>query len=805
MKKYHLLCNAHLDPAWLWQRDEGLVEAISTFRVAADFCEKKDHFVFNHNEALLYEFIEEYEPELFKRIQKLVAEKKWVITGGWYLQPDCNMPSGESFLSQIKIGNEYFMKKFGVKPDTALNYDSFGHTRGLVQILAKTGYKHYVHMRPDEMKRGNFWWEGFDGSKILLHHMYGGYGNTHGTGLTHVKSTVDKINNGGEEIGLIHWGIGNHGGGPSELDLNQIDAYIEENKDNFEMLHSNYDNYFAELDTSNLDTVKESLVPSMVGCYTSIVRVKQGNRSLENKIAMTEKIMAYAALSYGLEPDYEKLTQAKKNLAFCQFHDLLPGSHIENTETETLNKLGAGEDIAYDLFLRSFVKLCEGEKKTPDGELPIIVFNPHPYEVEGIYEVEFTMPAQNWNDGEFTYVHVFDVNGNEVTAQNEQTYCSMNLDWRKHVTFRAKLNPSGITRFNCRLDRQKTPEFSQDNYAGDFITVENDRMTVRINKKTGLIDLYKVDGKTLIENSGKIEVYDDNEDAWGMCLPQWGMNPTWSYTDCLGAFEPMTVEEANEFTGYPDEKYGSVRVTEDGPVRIKIQSLLKYNRSAAVVEYSIPKNGTYFDVKIRLFSNEPNKMIKYHVDSSFSGKPYGETAFGYQELFSDEKESVYQKWCGIKSENSNLYIINKGIYGGSFTENAIKLSLLRTPLYSGHPIVRRPFAPHDRYTNHIDMGMRVFEIRITSGENIQREAMEFNEAPYALSFFPSGNGTKRGSFITIDNPDVFLTSIEKKDTGYVLHLHNFADKENDAEIELKTLGKKLKLHFGVQELKFVEI
>ena len=72
----------------------GLAETISTFRVAADFCEKYDGFVFNHNEALLYEWVEEYEPQLFERIKKLVKEKKWTIMGGWYLQPDCVMTSG---------------------------------------------------------------------------------------------------------------------------------------------------------------------------------------------------------------------------------------------------------------------------------------------------------------------------------------------------------------------------------------------------------------------------------------------------------------------------------------------------------------------------------------------------------------------------------------------------------------------------------------------------------------------------------------------------------------------------------------
>ena len=123
-------------------------EAISTFRVAADFCERHDGFVFNHNESVLYEWVEEYEPALFERIQKLVKEGKWRIMGGWFLQPDCIMPSGESFLRQIETGNRYFEEKFGIKYETAVNFDPFGHNRGLVQILAKNGYRHYLFVRP---------------------------------------------------------------------------------------------------------------------------------------------------------------------------------------------------------------------------------------------------------------------------------------------------------------------------------------------------------------------------------------------------------------------------------------------------------------------------------------------------------------------------------------------------------------------------------------------------------------------------------------------------------------------------------
>ena len=113
-KNLHLICNAHIDVVWLWEIEEGVAETLSTFRVAADFCEEYDGFVFCHNEALLYEWIEENDPELFCRIQKLVKEGKWHIMGGWYLQPDCNLPSGESLLRQALVGRAYFTEKFGV-------------------------------------------------------------------------------------------------------------------------------------------------------------------------------------------------------------------------------------------------------------------------------------------------------------------------------------------------------------------------------------------------------------------------------------------------------------------------------------------------------------------------------------------------------------------------------------------------------------------------------------------------------------------------------------------------------------------
>lgn len=792
MNKLHLLCNAHLDPVWLWRWNEGLAEAISTFRVAADFCEQYDGFVFNHNEALLYEWVEEHEPQLFARIQKLVKEGKWTIMGGWYLQPDCVMTSGESLLEQIRLGQEYFEEKFGVKPTAAINFDPFGHSRGLVQILKKTGYDGYIIMRPYKYA-GDFLWEGFDGSQVLTHCISGGYNSLKGDALNKIRKLITSHES--KDVDLCLWGIGNHGGGPSRVDLENINEFIKSS--DMEILHSTAEDYIADVDQSTLPVIATSLGPTMVGCYTSMVRIKQANRRLENKLALTEKIMSYADITSDFVFDTDELKKAKKALAFCQFHDILPGSSIKSVEDDSLRTFHYGEEIADRLYNKAFFKLCEGQSKAKEGEIPILVFNPHPYEIEGEFEVEFMLQNQNWTEDEQTLAVVYDQNGNKLPSQNEKPQATFNLDWIEKVSFIGKLAPSSVTRFDCKLTTVKKDTIPAVKYDADAITVTNDRMTASISRKTGLIEQYVVDGKSLIENSGKIEVYKDNEDPWGMRV--------YSFKEKIGEFELMSDEDANEFIGYPEEKISNVRVVEDGEVRTKVQAFFAYKRSVAVVEYTLPKNGTYIDVDILMYSNEPNKMIKYTLDTKLTGTPCGETAFGCDVLFGDEKESVFHKWCGIREEDNQVYVINKGIYGGSFTDSTIKLSLLRTPTYATHPIEQRQLAPHDRFINHIDMGERQFSFRITTEEHIEREAQAYNEAPQLLSFFPSGEGERKDSVIQIDHPEVMLSSFRKCRDGYELVLHNFSDSESDAKVWIPTLEKKLELHFGKYELKTVKI
>ena len=247
MKKIHLISNAHIDPVWQWEWQEGVGATLTTFSAAADFCEEFDNFVFCHNESLLYEWVEKFDYPLFQRIKKLVKAGKWHIMGGWYIQPDCNMPTGESFIRHITKGLTYFENKFEnfKRPTTAINLDSFGHTRGLVQILNDAGYDSYIiHRPPANEDEVSMVWKGFNNSEVVVARVNDGYNSLLGQVdkklLPFLKKPLTIKNE------LFLWGVGNHGGGPSRIDYEIINK-LEKEYNHIEFIHSTPERYFKEV------------------------------------------------------------------------------------------------------------------------------------------------------------------------------------------------------------------------------------------------------------------------------------------------------------------------------------------------------------------------------------------------------------------------------------------------------------------------------------------------------------------------------------------------------------------------------
>jgi len=775
-KKIHLVCNAHLDPVWLWDWEEGAGEALSTFRSAAALCDEFPAFVFNHNEAVLYRWVEQYEPALFRKIQRLVRQKRWHILGGWHLQPDCNMPSGESFVRQILLGKSYFQRKFGVDIRTASNLDPFGHTRGLVQILAKAGYDSYIFCRPGQsdcpLPGDEFIWVGGDGSEVMAARIAAHY-NSPGRGAR--KKVEDWIAaHPDKELSLLLWGVGNHGGGAYRADLRDLAELMPKSKD-VAIVHSNPESYFSELrrDRQALPRHSGDLNPWAVGCYTTMARIKKKHRQLENDQFLAEKMAAAASYQGLMKYPKEELEEALLDLAFTQFHDILPGSSIQPAEESSLRRLDHGLEALSRIKARAFFALANSEPKAQDGEIPLLVYNPHPFPVTGIFECEFEPYEINWSGG-YLFPRVYR-DGRPLASQPEKEASNLNVEWRKKTVFAAELAPSRINRFVCRPEKRSARPKPKIREKEGRIRILTDVLEVVINAQTGLLDRYRADGIDLLaENAFVPLVMNDNSDPWAMTAKK--------FRDLAGPFALLPADEGSRVSGITASQAESVRVIEDGAVRTVVEAVLGWGRSVIFQRYKIPRQGTEMEIELRIQWNEKDKMLKLAVPTRLKAARYvGQTAYGIAGLPADGNEAVAQKWVALVSAapDSALTCINDGTYGSDFLDGELRLSLIRSAAYSADPVLSGPMVSQDRHIPRIDQGERLFRFWINGGraagrlKSIDREALVKNEKPFILAYFPAGRGKQPLPFIVLSDEVVQVGALKKAEDGNDLIIRLF--------------------------------
>lgn len=801
----HLVCNAHLDPAWLWELDEGAAEVLSTFRIAADICDKYENFVFNHNEAILYEWVQEYDPDLFSRIQRLVREGKWHIMGGWFLQPDCNMPSGESFVRQILVGRAFFDKHFGVRPKTAINFDPFGHTRGLVQILAKAGYTSYIACRPGRdsltLPADTFRWVGYDGSTVVVARRPEGYNSNHGEAAKKIRRAMEERAD--REHVLVLWGIGNHGGGPSRKDMVDI-TELQRDTAEARIDHSTPEAFFDAIEKTgeHLPEWHGDLNLWAPGCYTSQIRIKQKHRQLENQLFATERMAVHARLSGLAEYPTRELTDAQYDLLTSQFHDILPGSSIQPVEEASLRLLDHGLEIVSRVQRRLFFALASSCPPPPEEAIPIIAYNSVPVELEGVWECEFQPAAQNW-EPTFTDYEVYQ-DGVLVPSQVEHEASNLNLDWRKKLAIRAVLPASSLSRLICvPVNRPEKPPTRLKPENGRLV-ISGDSTQVVINAETGLVDELTSDGVSMVKPGAFAPVVvEGDEDPWG--------STERSYSKKIGEFTIMSNARGSAFSGLTDRELPSVRVIEEGPVRVVIEALFEYNDSSCILRYRIPRTGRQFDVDVEVNWREKNRMLKLAIPSPFEDAALlGQVAFGTEELPSNGDELITQRWQAITggSSQSTLAVIDDGVYGSSFADGELRITLLHGPVYSALHIGDRPIVSYDRHHPRIDQGERFFRFRIIAGSTpavmprIGSDAQGFNESPRLLSLFTQGDGRDCAEGLRIDDPAVLCSALKRaeSDDGFVLRLFNSTDVPRSGRVALAAASLELDYELGPFEV-----
>lgn len=807
MKEIHLICNAHIDPVWHWHFNEGIGCAISTFRVAAEFAEDEAYnaFVFNHNEAILYRYIEKLDPELFERIKKLVSKGKWHIIGGWYLQPDCNKLTGESFIRQISRGQKYFKEKFGVCPTTAINFDAFGHTKGLVQILEKCGYDSYLFCRPNyysgktDFPSHMFKWKGFADSKVTAANQYP-YNSPFGQAECVVRNYINAHKDDTLEDHFLLWGVGNHGGGPSKKDLDMLSELMEKRTD-IKIIHSTPENYFSKLHTSGyeLPEYDKSFDKVMVGCYTSQSKVKQAHRELENSLKVAEMMATHASIAAGREYPYDRIEEIEDCLMLCQFHDILPGSSSMAAMEKAMRGIQRGLDLAEEVKTEAFYALTSGQPKGERYVLPLLVYNPSPYAESFEIENEFTLADQNYSE-RFNNVTV--MQGDKVIpSQLEQDTSNIPIDWRKRIVFQADLKPLTMNRFNLIVDMiDKKPEPAK--HTERYITVTGDNYTFSIDTQTGLIHQYTVNGIDFLkEDCGKLAVIEDNQDPWGMLVT--------SFPEFLDYFRLATPQEATQICNIKAEEFSPVRVIDDGEIRTVIEAVFCYETSYAIIRYFISKKTSEVKIFIKLFSQLKHKMVKFCLPTVFnSPKISAKTAFGMEEISTDGTETVSQEYLVVSENEQALSIIKQGVYGSDSTDGEIRISLIRAANYCAHPLDGKSHStPQDRFNDCIDTGESRFEFTINASslaernENIEREAVKVAQPLQTICFYPSNTGVAPKPLCSMENN---VISLERffldKNGNYIAHFYNSSSKNEHSKIYLEALDVSFDIELKPYEI-----
>ncbi|MBQ7248041.1 MAG: alpha-mannosidase [Lachnospiraceae bacterium] len=324
-----LIGHSHLDTAWLWPVRETLHKAARTFSNALRLMEIYPDYHFIQSSVLYIDWMKQYYPDIYEGIKKRTAEGRWEPNGGAWVECDNNMPGGEYLIRQFLTGQRYLKENLGYTADCFWQPDTFGYSAAIPQILRGCGIRYFLTTKlswneANDFPHDSFIWEGLDGSRVLTHF-----------NITHVWPDVHDIKNAVRAIRhpqvtdmkLVSYGFGDGGGGPSRSMLESCGT-VKDIPGMPRLEDTTVSAFMHRLEETavNLPVFSGELYLELHrGTLTQMHEIKRTNRKLEEAIHNYE-FLSVAAGRF----DKELRDGALKTLLKNQFHDILPGTCIED-------------------------------------------------------------------------------------------------------------------------------------------------------------------------------------------------------------------------------------------------------------------------------------------------------------------------------------------------------------------------------------------------------------------------------------------------------------------------------------------
>ncbi len=784
----HVIGHAHMDMNWLWTYSETMQMCNDNLRQTVAFMDEFPDFTMLQSQASVYNFVEMVDPPLLEQVKKYVTSGRLELAGGMWTEGDMNLSSGEAITRSFLLGQRYFQSRFGKMANIGWLPDNFGHISQMPQILKLAGCDYYYFHRTKPYV-GTFWWVAPDSSKVLC------YANdTYNGEITqNLKDEIKTFSPDKHRI-LQITGVGDHGGGPTRANIDMVHQ-LDKTPGYPAVKFTTAGEFFkkSSKEMEGRPTHRGEMQFIFEGCYTNVAGIKEGNRNSENALFAGEFFNTLCWLGGGKYPA-EEFQELWKTLTFNQFHDILPGSAINEANKEAISRYSEVLRKTTELRNKGFRKMADEVNFQKNLGQPIVAYNLQPFGRKNLVEANVyshqepvTAKLSSWGNpydskkikpldkgqGAVPTVLLRDASGKSYPAQ---------IIWGKStppgytskVQFVVDNMPAGGYK-TFYVDVTKPGEV---NGAISFKenTFETDFFIVKFDLKTGnIISLYdKRTSKEFVKPNGQLnQLRMYLEDKKG------GMK-SWVINKIIKEEAVTNVE--------------SVKVVEIGPVRACVETVMTWGKSRFIertyiyqsyprIDYDMevhwletgsdstdsPMLRAVFPLAMdhtKFYSQVPFNVVERPVDGMMNGKEAPSylkhtDAYGVKADIVTGQEVPAQKWVDVTDGKEGIALLNKTKYGHSYASGNLRITLMRS---AGDP---------DLYPNlgKFNISYALYPHTGDWKNGVWAEGDEFNVPVYAAEppslALVKAHATRpeEASFFSVDAPGVVLSGMKQSEDG----------------------------------------
>ena len=733
-----LVGHSHIDTAWLWPLSETWRKCARTFSSALNLMEQYPDMTFLQTAPCHTEQVKNLYPGLFERIKEKVAEGRWEPNGGMWVEPDCNITSGESLVRQLLVAQRCTREWFGYTSDTLWLPDVFGYSAALPQILRGAGVEFFCTAKigwndTNRFPYDTFWWKGIDGTPVLAHfnHMHCWplpQDLTHHWARVQHKDVQDRF--------VTAYGFGDGGGGPMN-EMLEVAERVSDLEGCPRTAHTTVSEFMRGVrdELAGLPEFSGELyLECHRGTLTSIAGIKRGNRKSELALRDAELLATMAALG-GTAYPAEALLGMWKRLLTRQFHDILPGSSIAEVNDEAIEQFRALVTEA-DAISSASVQAIAGT----GSSRRMLLVNTLSWDRSGEIVIENVPAGQTVSGAVSQWVE--DPAGVKKLAVSGVDLPSLG----GKVVDLGPVKAEGASPFRVGDDGVETP----------FALVRFDSH----GRIISLVD--KASGREVC--AGVLNGFESGED-----VPQ-----SWDNWD---------LDSDQETKMHPEDRLVSRSVVADGPLQLGIRSSYRIGLSSSIVQDMVFHSGTpRIDFETVIDWSEKHTLLKAAFDIAvLTDFARHEIQYGHAErpthrnLSQDRArfEVACHKWVDLSDNGFGVAMLNDCKYGVSVNGGRVGLSLIKSGTHpdprgdAGRHLVTYSLLPHAR-------GF--------SAESVIRPAYELN---VPVRCFGASEGDRGiGSLLTVDAPNVVVESVKWAEDGggFIVRLYEAEKSGGSATI-----------------------